>query len=418
MVVDKIIIAGGSRLSGRVRVSGSKNAILPILAASILCNGVITIKDCPHIIDVQNMIEILKILGCKIEWYSNLLWIDASCVDCCEIPEALAREMRSSIVLLGSILGRCKQAKATYPGGCEIGLRPINLHLKALRDLKVQINESHGYIECEGRDLEGNNIQLDYPSVGATENIILAAVYAKGKTVIRNAAKEPEIIDLQGFINAMGGKVSGAGSNAIIVHGVNRLHGTEYKVMPDRIVAGTYMVAAAITSGDVFIENVVHEHLYPIILKLREAGCFISIKKDELHIIGSEKIYPILHIETMPYPGFPTDMQAQMMALVTIANGTSVIIENIFENRFKHSSELIRMGANITIKDCMAVIKGIKRLTGASVIAKDLRGGASLLLAGLCAEGNTEIESVHFIDRGYESLDLRLNEIGAAIKRI
>lgn len=416
--MGKFLITGGRRLSGRVRVAGAKNSILPILAASLLTTKTVIIKDCPRLIDVENMISILRILGCKVEWMGSTVVIDSSKASRWEMPEDLSREMRSSIVMLGPILARFKRARLTYPGGCEIGLRPINLHIKGLRDLKARITENQGYIDCEGTDLEGSEIHLDYPSVGATENIMLAAVKARGQTIIRNAAKEPEIVDLQNFVNAMGGQVRGAGSNTIVVQGVKELDSVEYRVIPDRIVAGTYMVAAAITGGDIWIENVIPDHLHPVISKLREAGCTIDILPENLHIIGPPRPKAISQIETLPYPGFPTDMQAQLMALLAVADGTSLVIENIFENRYKHSNELIRMGADILVKDRMAVIKGVDQLTGASVTATDLRGGASLVLAGMRAEGRTEINDIHLIDRGYEDLDIRLAELGADIRRI
>jgi len=416
--MGKFLINGGHRLQGRVRVTGAKNSILPILAAAILTSKTVRIHDCPRLLDVENMLEILRILGCQVTWLDDVITIDPSNIRSWELPEYLTKELRSSIVMLGPILGRCRRAKLTYPGGCEIGLRPIDLHLKGLKQLNAKIDESHGYIVCEGADMIGTEILLDYPSVGATENIMLAAVNAKGQTIIRNAAKEPEIIDLQNFINAMGGKVWGAGSNSIIIQGTSDLHEVDYRVIPDRIVAGTYMVAAAITGGDLWIENVIIEHLYPIISKLREAGCEIQANGQELHIIGPKRPSSVHLLETLPHPGFPTDMQAQMLALLTVADGTSVIIENIFENRYKHVAELIRMGAQVTIKDRMAVIKGVESLTGAAVEAKDLRGGAALVLAGLRAKGTTEVSNIYLIDRGYEELDKQLCALGAEIQRI
>ena len=306
----------------------------------------------------------------------------------------------------------------SHPGGCEIGPRPIDLHLKALKELGVEIEESHGFLHCKAKDLKGSEIQLDYPSVGATENIILAAVRAKGTTIIRNAAREPEIIDLQKYLNKAGAKVNGAGTSVIIVEGVDRLTNVTHNTMPDRIVAGTYMIASAMTGGEVVIKNVVIDHLQAIVAKLREAGCLIYSDNSSLKIVSSNRPSSIEMIQTLPYPGFPTDMQAQMMALLSIANGTSIISETVFESRFKHAEELIRMGANIKIFGKVAVIKGVKELTGAKLNAKDLRGGACLVLAGLSARGVTEVDNVYHIERGYEDLHIRLQELGADIKII
>lgn len=303
-------------------------------------------------------------------------------------------------------------------GGCEIGPRPIDLHLKALKQLGVEIKESYGFIECKASKLKGNDILLDYPSVGATENIMLAGVKAEGITVIRNAAKEPEIVDLQNYLNKAGGKIYGAGTSVIKIEGVNELKSVEYSIIPDRIVAGTYMTAAAITNGEIVLKNIDTEHIQSIISKLREAGCKIYSNCTALKIVGPKEIQAIESIKTSPYPGYPTDMQAQMMALLSISNGTSLISETVFENRFKHVPELTRMGANITTIDRVAVIKGVKKLTGAKVTAKDLRGGASLVLAGLAAEGTTEIDNIFHTERGYEKLDENLRNLGAIIKKV
>lgn len=416
--MEKFRIRGGRKLEGSIRVMGAKNSILPVLAAVLLCEEPVVLFDFPRLVDVDNMLLILRSIGCKVAREGNVLTIDPSNLSSYKIPDKYVREIRSSIVMLGAVLGRMGKAKITYPGGCEIGQRPINLHLQGLRQLGVVINESHGYLECEATRLKGADIHLDYPSVGATENIMLAAVRAKGRTTIFNPAKEPEIIDLQNFINKMGGKVSGAGTNTIVIEGVERLHGTEYTVIPDRIVAGTYLIGAAITGSDIVVENVILEHIRSIVKKLKEAGCKIKSFNNSLRIQGPEQLLAVEHTKTHPYPGFPTDAQAQLMSMLSIAKGTSIITENIFENRFKHVPELIRMGANIKCEGRTAVIQGVKGLKGAEVNACDLRGGAALVLAGLGAEGETIVENIHHIDRGYEEIEKSLRDIGADIERI
>ncbi|HZJ76480.1 MAG TPA: UDP-N-acetylglucosamine 1-carboxyvinyltransferase, partial [Oscillospiraceae bacterium] len=334
-----------------------------------------------------------------------------------EIPEELVREMRSSIIFLGAMLSRCGRVKVSYPGGCEIGLRPIDLHLKSLREMGAKIEEKHGFLICEATQLRGCDIQLDFPSVGATENIILAAVLAKGVTVIRNAAREPEIVDLGNFLNVMGARISGAGTANIRIEGVEKLYDVEHRIISDRIVAGTYLVAAAITKGEIILKNVIHEHLQSVLYKLKECGCIVRIHNNSLKLIAPEEIKAVEFIKTLPYPGYPTDMQAQMMALMSLSNGTTIFTENIFENRYKHANELVRMGANIKVDGRVAVVKGVKKLSGATVIAQDLRGGASLILVGLAAEGETIIENIKHIDRGYENIHDVLGEAGANIVR-
>ncbi len=302
-------------------------------------------------------------------------------------------------------------------GGCEIGLRPIDLHLKSLREMGAKIEEKHGFLICEAKELRGCDIQLDFPSVGATENIMLAAVFAKGVTIIRNTAREPEIIDLENYLNAMGAKVSGAGTATIRIEGVEKLYDVEHNIIPDRIVAGTYLAAAAITKGEIVLKNVIHEHLQSTLYKLRECGCMVQIYNHSLKLVASKKIKAIESIRTSPYPGYPTDMQAQMMALMTLSNDTTIFTENIFENRYKHANELVRMGANIKVDGRVAVVKGVKKLSGATVIAQDLRGGAALILAGLAAEGKTIVKNIKHIDRGYENIHNALNGLGAEIVR-
>lgn len=416
--MGKLIVTGGNRLAGEVSIYGAKNSVLPILAATVIGGNETTILNTPDLRDVEIMEKILVSLGCKVQRMDKIMWVDSKSLNNTKIPDDLVREMRSSIILMGAMLSRCGEVTISYPGGCEIGPRPIDLHLKSLRELGAKIEESHGFLHCKTKGLVGCEIQLDYPSVGATENIMLAAVKAKGTTIIRNAAREPEIIDLQNFLNKAGAKISGAGTSIVTIEGVNGLKNVTHNAIPDRIVAGTYMIASAITEGEVIVKNVIIDHLQAIIAKLREAGCLIYNDNSSLKIIGPKRINSIEMIQTLPYPGFPTDMQAQMMALLSIANGTSIISETVFENRFKHGEELIRMGANIKTFGKVAVIKGVKELTGAKTTAKDLRGGACLVLAGLVAQGNTEIDNIFHIKRGYENFHIDLQELGANIKMI
>ncbi|MCF6464100.1 UDP-N-acetylglucosamine 1-carboxyvinyltransferase [Clostridium sp. Cult1] len=416
--MGKIIVTGGNSLTGEINIAGAKNAVLPILAATVIGANESTIFNVPELRDVEVMEKILLSLGCNVKKMGNMMWIDSKPLNNIKIPEELVREMRSSIILMGAMLSRTGEVIISYPGGCEIGPRPIDMHLKALRELGAEIEESHGFIYCKTKGLKGCEIQLDYPSVGATENIILAAVKAKGTTTIRNAAREPEIIDLQNFLNKAGAKINGAGTSVIIIDGVDKLRDVTHNTMPDRIVAGTYMIASAITGGEVIIKNIIIDHLQAVIAKLKEAGCLIYSDNNSLKIIGPKKINSIEMIQTLPYPGFPTDMQAQMMALLSIANGTSIISETVFENRFKHAEELIRMGANIKVFGKVAIIKGVKELTGAKTTAKDLRGGACLVLAGLAAKGITEVENMYHIERGYENFHLELKALGADIKKV
>lgn len=414
----KYIIDGGKKLEGSVRVTGAKNSILPILAAVLLTTKQVIIHDCPNLVDIEKVIGIMKAVGCKIKKEGKTLIIDPSTLTTWVIPDKFVKEIRSSIIFLGAMIARAGIARVTYPGGCEIGQRPIDLHLAGLKKLGVEIDDSHGYIECKGEKLLGADIHLDYPSVGATENIILAATAAHGYTIIRNAAKEPEISDLQDFINAIGGKVSGAGSSTIIIEGKQNMIGADHKIIPDRIVAGTYLTACAITGGEILVENVVLDHIQPIVSKLREAGSIIKAWNSSIHIVSRERPLPIYHTTTLPYPGFPTDMQALLMSLLTVSSGTSVVVETIFENRFKHVPELIRMGANIRVDGKTAVIQGVDILKGAIVISGDLRGGAALALAGLRAEGQTIVDDIHHIERGYECLECNLRSIGARIQRV
>lgn len=416
-MMSKYIIQGGKRIEGRLRVGGAKNSVLPIFAATILSAKESIIYDCPILKDVEIMIEILRVLGCKVKRENNSVIIDSSGEMNCVVPDDLVRKMRSSIVLLGSLISRQKKARICFPGGCDIGHRPVDLHLKGLEQLGVKINEYHGTIYCEANELKGAEIHLDYPSVGATENVILAAALAKGTTIIRNAAKEPEIVDMQNFLNKIGAKVSGAGTNSITIEGVKSLSSGEHTIIPDRIVSGTYLAAAASTGGFIELENVNVEHIQPIIAKLKESGCHIQTSNDKVSLHAPKRLKAIDTIRTLPYPGFPTDMQAPMMALLSKARGTSVTIETVFENRFKHVEDLNCMGANIKVDGRIAVIRGRNRLMGAAVTARDLRGGAALVVAGLSAEGTTIVEGLEHIDRGYENLHTYLQQVGAEITR-
>ncbi|HBT49230.1 MAG TPA: UDP-N-acetylglucosamine 1-carboxyvinyltransferase [Caldanaerobacter subterraneus] len=416
--MGKFKINGGKRLYGEVEVHGAKNSILPILAATILNEGVSVIHNCPRLKDVDSMIEILEHIGCKIDFNGRDIVVDARDVKDSEIPDNLMRTMRSSIFLMGALIARNKKAFISFPGGCDIGHRPIDLHLKGLKKLGVEIEESYGYIRCKGVRVRGNEIHLDLPSVGATENIMLAATLADGITVIRNAAKEPEIEDLQNFLNSMGARITGAGTNTIVIEGVKKLHDTEYTIIPDRIVAGTYLCAAAMTRGELTVVKALKEHLEPLISKLKETGCELKTGNDYIKITCNKRPKAVDMIVTLPYPGFPTDLQPQIVSVLSIAEGTSIVTETIFDNRFKYTEELVRMGADIKVEGRVAVIRGVDKITGAKVLAKDLRGGVALVIAGLGAEGTTVVEGAEHIDRGYESLEKALKSVGADIVRI
>jgi len=416
--MDKFCIKGGARLDGEVEIYSAKNSVLALLAASILTDEEVVIHSCPKIGDVFSMTKILESLGCKVSWQGDSIVIDSSCADKHEIPQKYGQEIRSSIFMLGSILARFKKAKAVFPGGCDIGLRPIDLHLKGLRELNVDVEEMGANIFCNSENARGKKIHLDFPSVGATENIMLAAVLIKGKTIICNAAKEPEIVCLQEMLNKMGGKVSGAGSDSIHIEGVKKLHGTEIVPISDRIVAGTYIIAACMTNGRVYLKNCRPNDLYSLTSKLNGVACDILATEDSILVKGYNKPQSLLSVETAPYPGFPTDLQAQTLALQTISDGTSIIAENIFETRFKHVGELRKMGAQIVVKDRYAIVRGVKKLFGTRVFAQDLRGGAALVLAGLCADGTTIVENIKYIDRGYFQLEEELRQLGASISRI
>lgn len=415
--MSKLIIGGGRRMEGEIEVQGSKNAVLPILAAAILSDGKNIIYNCPRLRDVETTIQVLKNLGCRVKWEGNSIEVDASDISGYTIPEDLMRKMRSSIIFLGAIIAKFRKAEVSMPGGCEIGMRPIDLHLKALRQLGVDITESHGYIHCVADRLTGADIHLDFPSVGATENIMLTACMADGETVIENAAREPEIIDLECFLNRMGAKIRGAGTDRIVIEGVHKLYGARHTIIPDRIVGATYLACAAATYGTVILKKTNPAQMGAMLNILKDMGCDIFAEKERVILLPAKDLKSVGTIKTMPYPGFPTDIQSPFMALSTQCDGTSVFVENIFENRFQHIDELVRMGAKIKTDGRVAVVFGKSALSGAPVVAKELRGGAALVLAALCAEGITEIENIKFIDRGYEEIEKVLSSCGLDIKR-
>lgn len=417
--MERLIVKGGNRLVGTVKTSGAKNAVLPIIAASILGTSPSRLDEIPALEDVRTICAVLECLGIKVDASEpHTLKIDSREITSCEAPYELVRSMRASFLVMGPLLARKGYARISQPGGCAIGTRPIDLHLKGFEALGVKIEQGHGYIEASAPEgMTGANIYLDFPSVGATENIMMAAAMANGTTVLENPAEEPEIVDLANYLNQMGARVRGAGTNVITIEGVSELHGVQHSVIPDRIEAGTYMIAAAMTGGDVIIENVLPEHQKPLIAKLREAGALVEEDIDRIHVVGSGRLKAV-DIKTLPYPGFPTDMQAQMMAMLSVAEGRSKITETVFENRFMHVVELNRMGANITTEGRSAVITGPAHLTGCTVKATDLRAGAAMILAGLVAEGATEICDIYHIDRGYEEIAAKLTRLGADIKRV
>ena len=413
--MKNILLRGGRRLTGTLGIHGAKNAILPILSASLLAEEPVILNNCPRLLDIDNMLEILRRLGCRAEQEGDRIYIDSSDADGYRIDEQLSRRLRASLFILGPLIGRFGKALLSYPGGCDIGMRPIDLHLKGLRAMGARIDEQVGYISCEAVRLRGCEIYLDYPSVGATENLMMAAAAAEGETVINNPAKEPEIGELARFIEELGGQVSFLGGNSLVIKGA-RLSGGEFTPMADRIAAGTYMIAAAITGGDVAVTGISPEYLRSFINKLSECGCEVECASDRIRVSAPWRLKSPRIIETMPYPGFPTDLQAQMMALQTVSEGTCILVENVFENRLKHAGELIKMGADITVKGRTAVIKGVYELYGANVNAYDLRGGAAMVLAGLRARGVTRVMDAGYIDRGYYRLEENLSKLGADIK--
>lgn len=416
--MSRLIVEKSPPLRGRVRISGSKNSVLPIIAASLLSDGECVIEDIPHLRDVEVISDVLRYFGVELDNQGEIIKVNTRNINSYEAPYDLIKKMRASFLIMGPLLARLGRAKISLPGGCAIGTRPIDLHLKGFSALGADITLGHGYIEAKADKLQGADIYLDFPSVGATENIMMAACLAEGSTTIENVAKEPEIVDLANFLNSMGANVRGAGTDTIKIEGVRQLNGAVHCIIPDRIEAGTYMVAAAITGGDIIIENVLEDHLKPIIAKLRETGTDIEETEDGNIKVSRRGALKSVDIKTLPYPGFPTDMQAQMMALMAVAEGTSVIIETIFENRFMHVSELKRMGSRIKIEGRTAVVQGIPKLTGSQVNATDLRAGAAMVIAGLVADGCTEINDIYHIDRGYVNIENKLQKLGAKIYRI
>lgn len=416
--MDIIRITGSKKLEGEVQLQGSKNSALPILAACVSVNGISVIHNCPSLTDVDAAVKILEYLGCRVTRRESALVIDSGDVKRSDIPQHLMHEMRSSIVFLAPLLSRFGSACVSTPGGCEIGLRPIDLHLNAMRKMGAVIEEESGILSCScPNGLSGAKIVLSFPSVGATENIMIAAATAKGTTVLVNAAREPEIRDLAVYLNGCGAKIKGAGEGTIVIEGVESLHGTEHSVIPDRIVASTFMAAAAATGGKVLIKGVVPSHITPVISAFEEAGCRVDSGASRLYICAPKRLGRVQTIRTMPYPGFPTDSQAIVMAMLCTAEGTSMLIENIFENRFRHVQELRKLGAKIDVEGRVAVVEGVESLKAAHVYAPDLRGGAALIVAGLAAQGVTEIENVRLIDRGWQDIEKSLSALGADIVR-
>lgn len=417
---QKLIVNGGKRIEGEVTVQGAKNSVLPLLSAAVLARGESVLHNCPRLTDVDAACRILAKLGCRCTRSGGTICVDASVVGGCEIPDELMREMRSSIMFLGSVLGRMGRCRLSFPGGCELGARPIDLHISALRQMGAEIVEEHGVLDCRvaGR-LRGAKIMLSFPSVGATENIMLAAATAEGTTEIHNAAREPEIRDLADFLTKCGAKISGAGDSVIVIEGVESLHAAEHSVIPDRIVAGTYLCCAAATGGELILSRCCAADMTAFMSVLEQMGCRAYCYGDgKLYFGTRRRLNAPSMIRTMPYPGFPTDIQAPIMAVTTVAQGTSVFVETIFDNRYRHVAELARLGASVRSDGRVAVVEGVERLTGAKLEASELRGGAALIVAALAAEGASEISGIRYIDRGYEDIEKTLRSIGADIRRV
>lgn len=411
-----MLIDGPSRLMGELEVQGAKNSTLPLLAGALLCRGQTVLHNCPELSDVDAAVKILEHLGCRCRREGHDLTIDNG-VTCHEIPEELMRRMRSSIVFLGAMISRCGEARLCAPGGCELGPRPIDLHISSLKRLGVQVKESGGWLHCTAPGgINGAYVSLSFPSVGATENLILAAVCGSGTTIIANAAREPEISDLCEYLNRCGGRIYGAGESCIIIDGVKELYGAEHRIMPDRIAAVTYMAAAAVTGGNVTLRDVDNTHILPMLTPFEESGCRVRQLGGCLDILAPKRLSAVRHIRTMPYPGFPTDAQPVVMAMAAVGDGTSVFVENIFENRYRHAEGLSRMGARVKVEGKVAVVEGVPELSGATVEAMDLRGGAALIVAGLCAQGSTKVRGMEYVERGYERIGEHLSELGAKIK--
>lgn len=416
--MDRYVIEGGDRLRGEVTISGAKNAAVAILPATILADGPCLIENIPNISDVAIIIKILSEMGAKITVVNkNTLEIDTSRITCTEVPYEMARSMRASCYFMGSLLGRFHKSKVSLPGGCDLGVRPIDQHLKAFKSLGAESSVEFGMVDLKADQLTGTHIYFDLVTVGGTINTLLAAVRAEGQTIIENAAKEPHIVDLANFLNSMGADIMGAGTDVIKVRGVKHLHGTNYSIIPDQIEAGTYMAAAAATRGDVLIKNVIPKHLESIISKLEKIGVTVLEYDDSIRVIG-DRPFEKSNIKTMPHPGFPTDMLPQISVLLSLAEGTSIVTEGVMNNRFKYVDELTRMGANISVDGRVAIIEGIQKFTAASVKATDLRAGAALIIAALTCDGVTEIEDIHHIERGYENIEGKFRALGAHIKKI
>jgi len=413
-----IKIRGGVPLKGEVAVHGAKNAVLPILASSVINGGESIIHNCPDLTDVRVSLDILKHLGCDVRFENGTVTVNSSDLNCTSIPDELMQSMRSSVIFAGALLSRMRSVQFSYPGGCNLGHRPIDLHLNAFNKLGIITQEEHGKILCRGENMQPAQVFLQFPSVGATENIMLAACCLKGVTTIINAAREPEIVDLQNFLNSMGACVRGAGTDIIEITGTDKLHNCEYTVMPDRIVASTYMAAVVTAGGNIKIKNVIPNHISAFIAVMRECGASVTVRNRDIFISAPKYIRPVKLINTLPYPGFPTDAQSLVMTVMSLAKGTGIIRENVFQGRYSHANELIRMGADISIADKIAVVRGVRSLSGCAVEAADLRSGAALAVAALSAEGETSIYNVHYIDRGYENFDKTLASLGADIERV
>jgi len=415
---EKFIITGGKRLEGSIEIAGAKNSALSIMAATLLTKELCILRNVPRLTDVDIMAKVIRTLGVKVEWRGdNTLYIDSNNFNNYEAPYDLVKKMRASFLVMGPLLARLKKAKISLPGGCSIGARPVDFHIKGFEALGAKVEVEKGYIEAEVNELKGDDIYLDFPSLGATENIMMASSLAEGVTRIENAAKDPEVVELGNFLIKMGAKIEGLGTDLITIKGVKKLNGVDYNIISDRIEAGTYMIAAAITGGDVLVKKIDPLLLKPLIVKLEEAGVKIKLNKNSIRVIGPNRVNAV-DIKTLPFPGFPTDMQPQFTALACVAKGTSVITETVFENRFAHTGDMIRMGADIKIEGHSAIVKGVKKLSAAPVMASDLRGGAALVLAGLVAEGTTELSRIYHLDRGYVKLEEKLTSLGADIYRV
>ena len=416
--MGRFVIEGGRKLGGRMRVQGAKNSALPILAATVAVGRPCVIHNCPSLTDIDSTLGILKALGCEVHRSGDSVSVDSSRMTLTDIPDDLMREMRSSIIFLGALISRTGEARLCAPGGCDIGMRPIDLHLFAMEKLGVVLSEEYGHISCKCARTKGAKITLSFPSVGATENLILAALGCRGTLTLCNAAREPEIEDLAGYLNRCGAHIHGAGESCIVIEGVPHLYGSTYTVMPDRIAAATYMAAAAVTGGTVLLRDVNSEHLLPVLSAFESTGCAVMQSGSELLLRAPQRLKPVRHVRTMPYPGFPTDAQAPVMTMAAVGDGTSIFVENIFESRYKHAGELNRLGAKIKLEGKVAVIEGVPQLSGAPVSAEDLRGGAALVIAGLAAQGETQVMHPQYIDRGYAHFEENLRALGADVYRI